>query len=143
MKWNILSKDKRAEIQGMPLVIIIMVIVAVVVLGIIIGWFVFIDDDDMAKQLKIDKSGLPTVTEGDTSFTVTVLDAEKNPVEDATVYASGCGVDKFGTHKGNGEYEIDCTAADLHGDATGTINVEVTKSGYTSDSCQVVIKKAT
>lgn len=134
----------NAEIQGMPLVIIIMVIVAVIVLGIIIGWFVFIDDDDISKQLNIDKNSLPTIIEGNTSsIQITVLDAEKNTVEGATVHASGCGMDCFGVDKGNGVYEIDCSGANLYGDPTGTLSVKAEKSGYTSDSCEIVVRKAT
>ncbi len=144
MKSNYLNRDINAEIQGMPLVIIIMVIVAVIVLGIIIGWFVLIDDDDLTNQLKIDTSDLPTVVEGETStILIEVTDAEKNPVEGATVYANGCGIDAFGTEVDKGVYEIDCTKADLHGDATGKIVVEVERSGYTSDSCEIVVRKAT
>jgi hypothetical protein len=142
MRWSGIRRN--AEIQGMPLVIIIMVIVAVIVLGIIIGWFVFIDDDDISKQLKIDKSSLPTVVEGETdTIEITVTDAEKNTVEGATISATGCGIDCFGTDKGNGVYEIDCTNANLFGDTTGTLSVKAEKSGYTSDSCEIVVRKAT
>ena len=144
MQYGSLTRNRKGEIQGMPLVIIIMVIVAVIVLGIIIGWFVFIDDDDISKQLKIDKDNLPTVVEGNTStITIIVIDADKNTVEGATVHASGCGVDTFGVDKGNGVYEIDCTSCNLFGDPTGSMTVKVEKSGYTSDSCTIVVRKDT
>jgi len=142
MNWSKLRRDRAAEIQGMPLVIIIMVIVAVIVLGIIIGWFVFFDDDDISKQLNIDKDGLPTVGENDQYFELNVTDAEKNPVTDATVHATGSGVDAFGTHQGGGKYRIDLAGLNLYGEPTGTITVEVEKSGYTKDTCNIVVRKA-
>ena len=141
MRWSALQKNNKGEIQGMVLVIIIMVIVAVVVLGIIIGWLAFFNGDPV-KKLNIDDSSLPNVKANDNTFSVTVIDANKNEVTDAKVYANGCGLaNAFANHTGNGVYRFTAPSGGfkLYGDATGTITVTAEKSGWESDSVNIVV----
>jgi hypothetical protein len=103
-----IRNDDDGSVEGMPLYMLIMVVVVVAALGIMTGLMGAFSGQNLG-EVTTD----PDVIEidggqGQTDFTVTVKDTEGRPIEGATVYVEGEGVN---------------TAAKTGDDGTATFSV--------------------
>lgn len=135
-------RNKKAGIEGMPLMIIIIVVIAVAVLGIVLGWiFLASDSDPMIKKITVDPETVKTNT---MTVKVYVWDTEGDKVEGATISVSGCNVNTppVKTAKVGGDTYATITLTGLSlspGTQTGTLSLLAEKTGMGKKTLDVVV----
>ena len=142
-----LRKSKEGGIEGLPLQLMIIILVAALGTAVILGWMGSLETPkgigsvnvDSADIVLNDVSGSERYT--DTGYVkIYVTDQNGDGLAGATVVLSGCGVatKNGGTVHGvtdeNGYVEFNDLRASLRGAKIGFINVDVSKSGYGSNS---------
>jgi len=148
------TKDRNADILGMPLALFITIIVAVLALGILISWFALIGDTPDT----IDKISVNSGQADPTKITVSPTDrslpgeatvnliitvwADDSKLEGATVTLSGSGTEisiPSDTVAGGTVTFNNLLVTLAPGQATGKITVKCEKQDFTSFTGQILV----
>ena len=140
-------KDKGGGVEGLPLQLIIIILVATLGTAIILGWMSTLGTPPHIGSVNVESDDIVLEkTSGSEHYTdkgyvrIYITDQDGNGLAGATVVLSGCGVTTrdgktvHGVTDANGYVEFKNIHASLRGAKIGFINVEVSKSGYGSDS---------
>ena len=140
MRSVIRMRKNNGEVQGMPLVLIIMVIVAVLVLGFIFVIWPIIEDM-FPKTLNIygENGEAPGSVVTGESFTLWIVDGKKNGVSGVTVSWEGCSISGSGSTDSEGKVTISTNGAVLFGKQDGVLHVKAQKSDYTTEKVDIII----
>ena len=152
-----LRKNKKGGIEGLPLQLMIVIVIASLGLAMMVGWMGNIEEPKAIGDIESTVSsshGLSFNKDSSITLTVSVYDIEGNPVEGADVIVTGLGASQgdnsiFG-YKGNKDSTVPhgVTGEDgsvkitlkLHTSVDyGYLNIEVSKTGYSGNSAQVLV----
>ncbi len=127
-----IGNDDRASVEGMPLYMLIMVVVVVAAIGIMTGLMGTFTGQNLGEV-----TADPDVIEvpggnGETTFTVTVRDTEGRPIEGATVFIEGEGVNTAAKTGDDGGATF-TVSPDLGPKAVGELSIRVTHGGSFGD----------
>jgi hypothetical protein len=141
-----LRKNKSGGIEGLPLQLMIIILVATLGTAIIIGWMGSLETpkqigsvDIYSGDIMLDKTS-GTERSTDSGYVkIRVTDQDGNGLAGATVVLSGCSVsigDKtvHGITDSKGYVEFSKLKASLRGAKIGFIDVDVSMSGYGTNS---------
>jgi hypothetical protein len=145
-----MSKFKRSKeggIEGLPLQLMIIILVATLGTAIIIGWMGSLEAPPQIGSVNVDsgmiKLDQTSATEHYTDsgyVKIYVTDQNGNGLPGATVVLKGCGAltsegkTVYGDTDANGYVVFNDVHISLRGSTTGHISVEVSKSGYGTNS---------
>ena len=142
-----LRKNKSGGIEGLPLQLMIIVLVATLGTAIIIGWMGSLETPQQIGSVNVDSGDIILDrTSGSEHYTdsgyvkIYVTDQNGDGLAGATVVLSGCGVSTqngstvHGVTDANGYVEFNNIHASLRGGKINFINVDVSMSGYGSNS---------
>ena len=142
-----LRKNKSGGIEGLPLQLMIIVLVATLGTAIIIGWMGSLETPKQIGSVDVDSGDIVLDrTSGSEHFTnsgrvkIYVTDQNGDGLAGATVVLSGCGVTTqkgetvHGVTNADGYVEFKNIHASLRGSKIGFIDVDVSMSGYGSNS---------
>ncbi|MCL1983879.1 MAG: hypothetical protein FWG58_00590 [Methanomassiliicoccaceae archaeon] len=142
-----LRKNRDGGIEGLPLQLMIIILIATLGTAIIIGWMGSLETPPQIGSVSVDSGDIVLDTASgserytDSGFVkIRVTDQNGDGLEGATVVLSGCSVSTIdgntvhGVTDKNGYVEFDDVHASLRGSKIGFINVEVTRSGYGTNS---------
>ncbi len=102
MRRNILKKDKKGALEGLPLYLIILVVIAGVGTVILVGWMMSSQSTELDSIAVKDATMRHTWT----TNTITAYDQNGNRLEGVTVTLEGCGVNRVGETDSNGEIQF-------------------------------------
>lgn len=137
-------RNRKAGIEGMPLMIIIMVVIAVAVLGIVLGWiFLASDSDPMIKKITVEPETVKVASPAPT-IKIYVWDTDGDKVEGATITITGLNVNTapVKTAKVGTDVYASITLTGLSlapGAQTGTLSVLAEKTGMGKKTLDVVV----
>ena len=147
MRNTALGKNREGGIEGLPLQLMIIILVATLGTAVIIGWMGSLETPQRIGSVDLESDDIILdMTSGSERYTnsghikIYVTDQNGNGLGGATVVLSGCSVTTadgrtvHGTTDADGYAEFDNIRASLRGAKIGFITVEVSKSGYGSDS---------
>jgi hypothetical protein len=146
--WNTrLSGNREGGIEGLPLQLMIIILVATLGTAVIIGWMTSLETPQSIGSVNVDSDDIILKgISGSEHYTdsgyakIYVTDQNGNALAGATVVLSGCSVSTadgrtvHGVTDMYGYAEFNNIHASLRGAKIGFITVEVSKSGYGSDS---------
>ena len=142
-----LRKNKGGGIEGLPLQLMIVILVATLGTAIIIGWMGSLEAPSHIGSVNVDSgdiildniSGSERYT--DAAYAkIYVADQNGDGLAGATVVLTGCGVTTragntvHGVTDAKGYVEFNDLRVSLRGQNIGFVTVEVSKSGYGTDS---------
>ena len=142
-----LRKNRAGGIEGLPLQLMIVILVATLGTAIIIGWMGSLETPSQIGSVNVDSGDITlNLTSGSEKYTTTgyakiyVTDQNGNGLSGATVVLTGCGIvtkaggTVYGTTDAKGYVEFKDLRVSLRGQKIGFVTVEVSKSGYGTDS---------
>jgi len=144
---RMLRKNGSGGIEGLPLQLMIIILIATLGTAIIVGWMSSLDTPSSIGSVNVDSDDIVLdLASGTERYTdsgyvkIFVTDQNGNGLEGATVVLNGCGAATsdgktiHGVTDPKGYVEFDGVHASLRGSKIGFITVDVSKSGYGSDS---------
>jgi hypothetical protein len=142
-----LRKNKSGGIEGLPLHLMIIIMVATLGTAIILGWMGSLSTPTYIGSVNVDSGDIVLdKTSGNENYTdsgyvrIFVTDQNGNGLSGVTVVLTGCNVSTkngqtvHGTTDADGYVEFRDLHVSMYGAKIGFITVEVSKSGYGSDS---------
>jgi hypothetical protein len=142
-----LRKDKGGGIEGLPLQLMIIILIATLGTAIILGWMGSLSEPSHIGSVNVDSGDIVLdLASGTERYTdsgyvkIFVADQNGNALEGATVVLSGCNIATkdgrtvHGVTDTNGFVEFDGLHASLRGSKVGFVTVDVSRSGYGTDS---------
>ena len=154
-----LRKNRKGGIEGLPLQLMIVIIIASLGLAMMVGWMGNIEGPKAIGDIESEVTEQSQGRYGESvTLTVTVYDMSGNPVEGADVLVTGLGAESsassgisglFG-HKNSSDKGVPHGVTDSQGRIVltfnlntsvdyGYLNIEVSKSGYSGNSTQVLV----
>lgn len=141
-----LDRDTGTQggIEGLPLQLMIIILVATMGAAILVGWMGSIETPHTISGVDVDP---PYVTETDGAvsgdITITVTDQDGNYIEGAGVKLVNLGVRMIEDTEPKVPFLVTdedgrVTFSNLTVSGTGTIGIEVTKSGYTENTTATI-----
>ncbi|MCL2712775.1 MAG: hypothetical protein FWD37_05845 [Methanomassiliicoccaceae archaeon] len=148
-----LRKNKEGGIEGLPLQLMIIILVATLGTAIIIGWMGSLETPQSIGSVNVETENIPlNEISGSERYTdsgyvkIFVADQNGNGLAGATVVLTGCnaktadGKTVYGITDENGYVEFEDMHVSLRGAKTGHITVEVSKSGFgTNSSARIMV----
>lgn len=147
MSISSLRKNRDGGIEGLPLQLMIMVLVATLGTAVIIGWMGSLEMPPSIGSVNAESGDIVLdMASGSEHYTesghvrIYVTDQNGDGLAGATVVLSGCGVSVsgggtvHGVTDNKGYIEFSNLHVSLHGSKIGFITVDVSKSGYGTDS---------
>ena len=135
-RTNILKKDKKGALEGLPLYLIILVVIAGVGTAVLVGWMMSAQSTEL-DSIELDRN---TMTTSQRTVSVTAYDQNGNTLEGVTVTLEGCGVIEAGTTDSNGVAQFSNLSLNLpSGQNFGTIDVTARYTGSITTTRNAVI----
>jgi hypothetical protein len=148
-----LRRNRGGGIEGLPLQLMIIILIATLGTAIILGWMGSLETPKSIGSVDIDSGDIVLEkTSGTERYTnsgyvrIYVTDQNGNGLAGATVVLSGCSVSTFdgrtvhGVTDSQGYIEFNNVHASLRGAKIGFINVDVSMSGYgTNSSARIAV----
>ena len=135
-RTNILKKDKKGALEGLPLYLIILVVIAGVGTAVLVGWMMSAQSTEL-DSIELDRN---TLTTSQRTVSVTAYDQNGNTLEGVTVTLEGCGVIEAGTTDSNGVAQFSNLSLNLpSGQNFGTIDVTARYTGSITTTRNAVI----
>jgi len=142
-----LRKNRSGGIEGLPLQLMIVILVATLGTAILIGWMGSLEAPSQIGSVSVDSGDIMlTKTTGSEKYTDTgyvkiyVTDQNGDALPGATVVLTGCGIvtkagaTVHGVTDAKGYVEFKDLRVSLRGQKVGFVDIEVSKSGYGTDS---------
>ena len=142
-----LRRNKEGGIEGLPLQLMIIILVATLGTAVMIGWMGSLGTPDHIGSVDVDTGDIVLdMSSGTERYTdsgyvrIRVTDQNGNGLPGATVVLSGCGAVTasggtiHGVTDAQGYVEFHDIHVSLRGSKIGFINVDVSMSGYGTDS---------
>jgi len=148
-----LRKNRKGGIEGLPLQLMIVILVATLGTAILIGWMSSLEAPSQIGSVNVDSDDIIlNKTSGTEKYTDTgyvkiyVTDQNGDALPGATVILTGCGVvtgtgtTAHGVTDAKGYIEFEDLRVSLRGQKIGFVTVEVSKSGYgTNSSAKIAV----